>query len=97
MINHSLIYYQLNLEKLLDDNMVVCECGKMTKHYSSTSMPVGELYETKRYYVCLSCNSVYVETLEKATINEINHSKIVSVEKYEEPKKNNVCNLDLWL
>ena len=69
------------------------DCNKSTTQYQATSLIVDGGYETKRYYKCPKCGTVYVEVLETVAPNEVS-DKVVDVLKYTEKKKE--CTLDDW-
>ena len=64
--------------------MIICEdCNKPTHHYSSESILINPgVYQTRRYWKCYSCNTVYVEVLKPEKLDEINSIEVDHVEKY---------------
>jgi len=65
---------ELNIQEELEqgDSMICDDCNKVMKHYQSTSFPIENgIYETKRYYRCLKCNTIKIITINPTKMTEI--------------------------
>lgn len=73
-----------------------CENCNCTYHqFMARSTPIGDrIYQTKRYYRCPKCNTVYVEVLKPQHLDKPSVNEIIRVEKHP-PKKE--ATLDNWM
>lgn len=55
-----------------------------------------KVYQTKRYYRCENCSTVYVEVLEPMHLDNIHGADVIRVEKYP-PIKEKEITLDKWM
>lgn len=75
-----------------------CEdCNKPYVQFQATSTLVKEnVFQTKRFYRCPKCGTVYVEVLEPKHLDFINGAEVIRVDKYP-VRKEEKTTLDKWM